>query len=212
MMDNEAMPEERGHRWFAAVYDRLNARAERGPLGRARRELLADLSGDILEIGAGTGANFAHYPDSARVIALEPDPHMLRRARARLQALGRTNIDVRGAPAELLPVDSAAFDAVVSTLVLCTVDDPARSLAEIRRVLRPGGRLLFIEHVRSEGAVAGRLQDLIRPIWSWGGAGCQVNRRTAETMRAAGFELSLAEGEKPVPLLPAIMGTARVRP
>jgi ubiquinone/menaquinone biosynthesis C-methylase UbiE len=203
------MPEERGHRWFAAWYDRMNARAEKGVLGRARHDLLADLSGDVLEIGAGTGANFQHYPDAAKVIALEPDPHMLKRARAKLDEVGRTNIEVHAGPAELLPFPDASFDAVVSTLVLCTVSDPAKALAEIRRALRPGGRLVFIEHVRGQG-FAGRLQDLIRPIWSWGGAGCQLNRRTADTIRAAGFELSLSEGKKPIPLLPAIVGTATV--
>ncbi|HLB23802.1 MAG TPA: class I SAM-dependent methyltransferase [Dehalococcoidia bacterium] len=201
------MSRESGHRWFAAVYDRLNARAERGPLGRARRELLASVQGTILEIGAGTGANFAHYPADTTVIALEPDPHMLKRARTRLAGLGRTNIDVRGAPAEALPVADASFDTVVSTLVLCTVRDPAQSLAEIRRVLRPGGRLLFIEHVRGDGAL-GRFQDVIRPAWSWMGAGCQLNRATADSMRAAGFEVTIEQRTKPMPILPVIVGAA----
>ncbi len=210
MIDNDGMTEERGHRWFAAVYDRLNARAERGPLGRARRGLLAGLAGDVLEIGAGTGANFEHYPEAARVIALEPDPHMLRRARTRLDGLGRSNIEPRGAPAELLPVSGESFDTVVSTLVLCTVHDPAQALAEVRRVLRPQGCLLFIEHVRGDGAL-GRFHDIIRPGWSWMGAGCQINRTTADTMRAAGFDVTIDQRTRAMPILPVIIGTA-IRP
>lgn len=197
----------RAHRWFAAAYDRMTASAERGPVGRARRELLAPLSGDVVEIGAGTGANFEHYPQGVRVTALEPDPHMLKRARARLDTLGRTDIDLRLEPAESLPFPDASFDVAVSTLVLCTVADPAASLAEIRRVLRPGGRLVFIEHVRGTGLL-GRLQDVIRPVWSWGGAGCQINRTTEATMRTAGFSPDVTARMKPMPLLPMIAGTA----
>jgi ubiquinone/menaquinone biosynthesis C-methylase UbiE len=201
------MPEERGHRWFAAVYDRLNARAERGPLGRARRELLSKITGDVIEIGAGTGANFEHYADAARVAALEPDPHMLRRAEQRLRTLGRDNISVQLAPAETLPVPDASFDIAVSTLVLCTVDDPARAVTEIRRVLRPGGRLVFIEHVRGDGML-GRFQDTVRPAWSWVGAGCQLNRRTEDALRAGGFDVTITERTKAMPILPVIIGTA----
>ncbi|MBI5289407.1 MAG: class I SAM-dependent methyltransferase [Chloroflexi bacterium] len=199
-----------GHRWFAAVYDRLQSRAERGPMGRARRELLAGVRGDVLEIGAGTGANFEHYPAEARVVALEPDPHMLKRARARLEALQRTNIEIRLAPAETLPVEDASFDIVVSTLVLCTVSDPAQALAEIRRVLRPGGRLLFIEHVRGTGVLA-RFHDLIRPAWSWVSAGCQINRTTEQAMRDAGFDVTIEQRTKAMPILPVIIGTASPR-
>lgn len=197
----------KGHRWFAAAYDRITAAAERGPVGRARRELLAGLSGDIIEIGAGTGANFEHYPTGVHVVAFEPDPYMLKRARSRLDALARTDIDLRSAPAESLPVPDASFDVAVSTLVLCTVDDPAASLAEVSRVLRPGGTLVFIEHVRGDGLL-GRVQDLIRPVWSWGGAGCQINRRTEGTMRAAGFAPAITTRFKPMPLLPMIAGAA----
>jgi ubiquinone/menaquinone biosynthesis C-methylase UbiE len=197
----------RGHRWFAAVYDRITASAERGPVGRARRELLSTLHGDVIEIGAGTGANFPHYPPGLRVTALEPDPHMLKRARTRLDALGRTDIDLRSAPAEILPVPDASFDCAVSTLVLCTVTDPAASLAEIRRVLRPGGTLVFIEHVRGTGFL-GRFQDMIRPIWSWGGAGCQINRNTETSISAGGFDVAVSERTKAMPILPIIIGTA----
>lgn len=206
----EAMSGTRGHRWFAAFYDRMTGSAERGPLGRARRELLAEVSGDVLEIGAGTGANFAHYPASVRVVALEPDPHMLKRARARLAALGRTDIDVHPAPAETLPVPDASFDVVVSTLVLCTVADVQTSLAEMRRVLRPDGRVVFIEHVRGDGAL-GRFQDVMRPVWSYFGAGCQLNRRTEDGLTVAGFAVDVQERMKAAPWLPVIIGSATPR-
>ena len=204
------MSDERGHRWFAALYDRMTGSAERGPLGRARRDKLGALSGDVLEIGAGTGANFPHYGPAVRVVALEPDPHMLKRARVRLVESGRTNIEIHPAPAETLPVGDASFDAVVSTLVLCTVVDVAASLAEIRRVLRPGGQIVFIEHVRGEGAL-GTMQDVVRPVWSYFGAGCQINRRTEDALVTAGFVVDVEERTKAAPWLPVIIGSAKPR-
>ena len=114
--------EDRGHRWFAAFYE-LQMKAGERRVGPMRRKLLGELTGDVIEIGAGTGSNFSHYGPGARVIALEPDPHMLRRAQAKLAALGRTNIDVQRAPAESLPFPDASFDVAVATLVLCTVND-----------------------------------------------------------------------------------------
>lgn len=196
-----------GHRWFAASYDLMMRLGEKR-VRKLRHELLADLRGDVLEIGAGTGANFEHYPQGVRVVALEPDPHMLKRAQKHLLELGRTDIDVRLAPAEQLPVNDASFDAVVATLVLCTVRDQPRSLAEIRRVLRPGGEFRFIEHVRGEAAL-GRVQDLIQPAWGWFSAGCNVNRRTEAGIRAAGFEIASIEHRKMEPWMPAIIGTAK---
>jgi len=200
-------PVERGHRWFAATYDLVTKPGEK-KLGRLRARLLAGLQGDVAEIGAGTGANFEHYPSGVRVIAFEPDPHMLRRAQARLAALGREDIDVRLAAAESLPIDAASFDAVVSTLVLCTVHDVARTLEEIRRVLRPGGELRFIEHVRGDGAL-GRGQDIAQPAWGWFAAGCQMNRRTETALRDSGFEISEIDHKKMAPWMPAIVGRAR---
>jgi SAM-dependent methyltransferase len=176
-------------------------------LGRLRARLFDGLRGDVLEIGAGTGANFPHYPTGVRVVAFEPDPHMLKRAQARLLELGRTDIDVRLAPAEALPVDHASVDAVVSTLVLCTVGDVPRAIAEIKRVLRPGGELRFIEHVRGEGAM-GRGQDIAQPVWGWCAAGCQLNRRTEQSLRDAGFTIEQLDHKKMAPWLPAIVGRA----
>lgn len=194
--------QEKGHRWFAAIFDRMGRTEERGFLGQMRSHLLLGVSGDVLEIGAGTGANFAHYPAGARVVALEPDPFMLRRAEQKVAELGLSNVTLQRAPAESLPFPDASFDAVVSTLVLCTVQDVARCLAEMRRVLRPGGSVLFIEHVRAQGWF-GRLQDLIRPVWSWFGAGCQPNRRTEDTFRHAGWDVTIDQRHtfRSVPLL-----------
>lgn len=195
------------HRWFAAIYDRMSAGEERGFMGEMRRELLADVRGDVLEIGAGTGANFTYYLDTARVIALEPDPYMRRRAEARLATLVRPNITLLAAPAESLPVDDAFFDVVISTLVLCTVRDLPRALEEISRVLRPGGQLHFIEHVRGTG-FAGRTQDFIKPVWRHLGAGCHPNRRTQSALHKAGFNVSITNQRTMMGFMPLIAGTA----
>jgi ubiquinone/menaquinone biosynthesis C-methylase UbiE len=206
-MSQPTSQEEQGHRWFAAVYDRLQRSQERTRVGKLRRELLGDLHGDVLEIGAGTGANFEYYAPDARVVALEPDPHMLKRAHERV----RPNIELRQAPAEALPVPDRSFDAVVSTLVLCTVDDVAASLAEIRRVLRPGGRLVFLEHVRGEG-FAGTVQDVIKPVWRYFSAGCNVNRRTEDALAAGSYDVTSIRRTKFAPIvMPVIYGIAEPR-
>ncbi len=197
----------KGHRWFAAIYDKQMRSMERAFMAEMRRRALSDLKGDVLEIGAGTGANFAYYSADARVTALEPDPFMIERAKAKLAELGSTNITVQLLPAERLPLDDSSVDAVVSTLVLCTVDDVPRSLAEIRRVLRPGGELRFVEHVRGTG-LAGRTQDFIKPVWGYFGAGCNPNRRTEDAIRAAGFDVVVTERRKIMGFAPLIRGTA----
>lgn len=196
----------KGHRWFAAVWARMARAMERGPLGEMRRELLRDLRGDVVEIGAGVGTNFAHYPPEARVRAFEPDPFMLERARPNVTP----NVSLEQAPAEHLPAPDASADAVVTTLVLCTVDDVSASLAEIRRVLRPGGELRFIEHVRSGGAL-GRVQDFVQPVYGWFSGGCQANRRTEQALRDAGFDFTRIEHTKLSPYTPAIVGAAKLR-
>jgi ubiquinone/menaquinone biosynthesis C-methylase UbiE len=177
--------DEHGHSLFAAIYDRINRPAERGWLGERRRRLLADLTGDVLEIGAGTGANLAHYRDAARVVAAEPDPAMRARLNRRLPE-ARVPVEVSDAGAESLPYPAGTFDAVVSTLVLCTVPDPDRALAEARRVLKPTGTMVVLEHVRGTGRLA-RRQDRLTPLWSRFGAGCHPNRDTRAAIERAGF-------------------------
>lgn len=200
----------KGHRWFAALWNWSSIPGERALGKNVRRRLLGDLDGRVLEIGIGTGHSFAYYPAGADVIATEPDPHMLRRARKRLQELGIGNIEVQQAPAEQLPFEDASFDHVVSTLVLCSVDDQARALAEARRVLKADGTLRFWEHIRNDRSrFWARLQDLIRPLWSWLGAGCQINRRTQAAIEDAGFRIEWLEADDRFPLNPVIYGVAR---
>lgn len=199
-------PAPRGHRWFAATYDLLTYFAERRALAELRPLVAGGAAGRVLEVGVGTGANLPYYPTGTEVAATDPDPFMLERARRRAAKLGRP-VELHCAAAESLPFPDASFDAVVSTLVLCTVADPARALAEIRRVLKPGGTFRFIEHVRADGP-AGRVQDLITPLWRRVGAGCHPNRRTAAGIEAAGF--ALLEGRRrSLPLTPLITGIAR---
>jgi ubiquinone/menaquinone biosynthesis C-methylase UbiE len=146
------------------------------------RDLLGGLTGDVLEVGAGSGAMFRYYPDAARVVAFEPDRHMRRRAAPNL----RPNIRLEEGAGERLPAADGSVDAVVVSLVLCTVSDVPRTLAEIRRVLKPGGKLVLIEHVRSAGVV-GNVQDVAQPVYGWFAAGCHWNRRTEQLIGDAGF-------------------------
>ena len=167
-------------RIFAAVYDRGMEGTERAGLARRRHDLLQHATGSVVEIGAGTGLNLDHYPPAAQSLDLtEPEPPMAERLRRRAGVLGR-KAEVTLAPAELLPFADDSFDTAVSTLALCTVDSPERALAELRRVLRPGGTLLFLEHVRSGGAAAGALAGPPCAALAPGRAGCNCNRPTEE--------------------------------
>ena len=197
-----------GHRLFAALYDRVTAASERKFVVRHRAQLLGLLDGKVLEIGVGTGANFPYYPPAAEVVGIEPDPFMLRRAEVRLARSGRPNITLQSGSAERLLFADQSFDHVVSTLVLCTVADPLQALAEIRRVLKSGGALHIIEHVRAEGWL-GHAQDLLRPAWQFVGAGCVLNRRTAELIQAAGFRIETLVPDRIGFGIPMLVGTAR---
>lgn len=177
----------KGHRWFAATYDLLYQRFDRKSLKDVRTRIVGGAKGRVLEIGVGTGASFPFYVGAQRIVATEPDPYMLPRAQARATQLG-LNIEFQSHPAEALAFSDASFDTVVSTLVLCTVKDRARSLQEVRRVLKPGGEFRFIEHVRGEGFL-GFIHDLFTPAWRWLGAGCHLNRRTLEALQREGFEV-----------------------
>jgi ubiquinone/menaquinone biosynthesis C-methylase UbiE len=197
----------KGHKWFASIYDRLMASAERTFMRKIREEIAGGAKGRVLEVGAGTGANFSYYADGAEeVIAVEPDPYMLERARRKAEDAGRS-IELHQAPAEELPFEDDSFDTVVSTLVLCTVPDPKRALSEMRRVLKPSGELRLYEHVRYENAFGAFWQDLITPAWRWFGAGCNPNRDTARIVRESGFEFDGLERFKPVPPLPPMVVT-----
>ena len=197
--------------FFAATYDRMSRKSEEAGLRDLRHGLLAEAGGSVLEIGGGTGANLPHYDGKVEsLVVTEPEPAMLRRLqqKAREQA---PLAKVLQAPAEDLPLEDGSFDTVVSTLVLCGVDDQARSLREIRRVLRPGGHLLFLVHVRSDDPGLARFQDrmnwLNRIV-----VGCDCNRRTLAAIEATGFTVSRLEQttipKAPKFVRPSIVGAA----
>jgi SAM-dependent methyltransferase len=198
-------------RLLALTYDHTMAATERGGFGDVRAGLVAGAHGDVLEVGAGTGLNLGHYGPGVRSLTLtEPEPGMLRRLDRAARRTGRDATILR-APAEDLPFDDASFDTVVSTLVLCGVDDQARAAREIRRVLRSDGRLLFAEHVRSGSAPTARMQDR----WNWLNrlvAGCECNRPTLQTLvdtRFAIGEVTHGELPKSPPFVrPLVVGTA----
>jgi ubiquinone/menaquinone biosynthesis C-methylase UbiE len=180
------------HPIVAALHDLLTRSVERRFLGAHRARLASLARGRVLDLGAGTGANFPYLDAGADLLAAEPDPYMLKRARRRARALGLSVTFLPDA-AESLSLDAASVDTVLVTLVLCTVDDPARALEEIRRVLKPGGTLLFLEHVRLDGPFWGRVQDLVTPAWRALCAGCHPNRDTVATIRQAGFDIGELE-------------------
>jgi SAM-dependent methyltransferase len=176
----------RRQRFGAAIYEPFLALGERRGSAARRAALLADLSGDVLEIGAGTGLNLRHYPDGVRLVLSEPDAGMLARLRRRAPA----GVRVVPSPAESLWFPDASFDAVVSTLVLCTAPEPEEALAEIVRVLRPGGRLVLMEHVLSDSPRLAARQRRWAGPWAGFAAGCRCDQDTAWLLRAAGFDVT----------------------
>lgn len=197
-------------RLFAAMYDRQMRRSERAGLTGMRAALVAQAAGTVLEIGAGTGANISHYrPEVSSLTITEPDVFMFKRLEQRAEA--SSSAIVLRAPAEDLPFDDGTFDTVVSTLVLCGVDDQPRAVREISRVLRPGGRFLFLEHVRASDPVAARKQDRINWL-NRAMVCCDCNRPTLETIEDSGFlvtSLEHAELPKaPTFVRPVILGSA----
>ena len=198
-------------RFFAMTYDHQMTKVEKAGLRVYREQLLAGVAGRVLEIGAGTGSNLRFYGPAVESLTLtEPEIPMLRRLerKAAEQAPGAT---VLRAPAEDLPFEDAAFDVAVSTLVLCGVDDQPRALRELRRVLRPGGQLLFIEHVRSTDPELARFQDRMNGINRFV-VGCDCNRPTLDSLQEAGFTIAQVEHttlpKAPKFARPAIVGSA----
>jgi ubiquinone/menaquinone biosynthesis C-methylase UbiE len=198
-------------KFFAATYDSMSRRVEDAGLRDMRHGLLAKAGGAVLEIGGGTGANLAHYDGQIEsLVVTEPDPAMLRRLqrKAREQA---PLAKILRAPAEDLPFEDATFDTVVSTLVLCGVDDQERSVREIHRVLKPGGNLLFLEHVRSDDPDLARFQDRMNWLNRFVVC-CDCNRPTLSTIKGANFTVSQLERtttpKAPKFARPMIVGTA----
>ncbi len=178
-------------RLTAALYDPFFWLAERAGLAARRRALVAQARGRVLEIGAGTGLNLAHYDAGLDLVLTEPDEAMAERLRARVAALRPATVVLAGA--EALPFEDGAFDTVVSTLVLCTVPDPEAALRELHRVLKPGGRLLFIEHIRSESPRWARWQDRLNAPWRAFAEGCNCNRATLDMLARSPFGLGAVE-------------------
>ena len=197
-------------RMFAFGYDRFLSATEKAGLRDMRRELLSQAAGRTLEVGAGTGLNADLYPDSVTELVLtEPDRFMVAKLRAKHPAA-----EVTEAPAESLPFEDDSFDTVALTLVLCTVPDPPAALREIARVLKPGGRFLFLEHVRADDAKLARWQDRLHGPWYLFGDGCHCNRDTLGTIEASPLTVEHSETgslPKAVPLVrPLLRGAARV--
>jgi ubiquinone/menaquinone biosynthesis C-methylase UbiE len=198
-------------RFFALTYDRMSAKVERAGLRAVRSKLLAEATGRVLEIGAGTGLNLELYGPAVESLTItEPAPPMLRRLERRVRELA-AGATVIQAPAEELPFADGAFDTAVSTLVLCGVSDQSRALRELRRVLRPGGRLIFIEHVRSDDARVARMQDRMNGVNRFV-ACCNCNRDTLDSIEREGFEVTELErttlNKVPPFVRPLIVGVA----
>jgi ubiquinone/menaquinone biosynthesis C-methylase UbiE len=203
------------HPVFARVYARVGHLMD-AEIGDHRRRLLAGLTGRVLEIGAGNGLNFPHYSATVtEVLAIEPEPYLRRLA---LAGASQAPVPIRvvDGTAEALPAPDGAVDAVVASLVLCTVTDPDQALAETRRVLRPSGRLRFYEHVRAEDPRLARWQDRLERPWGWLVGGCHPNRDTVAAITAAGLRLvQLDRFDLPAmpPLArPHVLGVAERRP
>lgn len=198
-------------RLWAAGYDLQMGRIDRGGGADHRRALVGGATGDVLEIGAGTGRNFPYYTRATRVVALEPDAEMRRRAHRRA-AQAPVPIELVEGDAMDLRFDDESFDTVVACLVLCTIPDAGRALAEARRVLRRGGTLRFYEHVRAADPRLAKWQDRLCRPWSWYGGGCHPNRATVERITAAGFAAdevrTIALDAAPRLVRPHVLGTA----
>jgi ubiquinone/menaquinone biosynthesis C-methylase UbiE len=202
------------HPLFARFFDRLSRLMEK-EVGKHRRELLAGLSGRVVEIGAGNGMNFRHYPTGVdEVVALEPEAYLRDKAEETARDAS-VRVTVRNGLADPLPLLDSEFDAAIACLVLCTVPEPGRALSELQRVLKPGGELRFLEHVRSERPRKARFQDRLdrSGIWPRVGGGCHCARDTLAAIEAAGFQIersrSLDFGPSWIITNPHVLGVAR---
>ena len=198
----------------ARLYDPVLWWGERTGLARNRARLLAGASGEVIEVGAGTGLNLRHYSPELvnRLVLIEPEAHKAAILTDRCRE-SEIEAEVVRAPASMLPFADASFDTAVVTLCFCTVPDPLDSMAELARVLRPDGQLLFMEHIRSDRPWLGPVQDFLRAPWARLADGCQCNRRTLDLLRQNGWEVEVlhtADGALMPPVArPIVSGRAR---
>jgi SAM-dependent methyltransferase len=203
------------HRWFAYVYAKFVEPSDRKKMGPVRQFVAGGAHGRVLELGAGTGSNVEYY-DWSRIDTLEmtePDPFMLKHIPPKLEslpAISRAKVHLTEAPAEGLPFSDAEFDCAVVTLVLCSVEDLEASLAELRRVLKPGAEMRLIEHVRGAGRTT-TAQKLVQPAYGWFSGNCKLSRDTESAINAAGFDLEVTQRTDLGPLWPAFVGIATKR-
>jgi ubiquinone/menaquinone biosynthesis C-methylase UbiE len=203
------------HPIFARFFVRASTAMERNGMADHRRRLLEGLTGEVIEVGAGNGLNFAHYPpEVTRVLAVEPEPHLRAYAEQAARQV-KIQIEVVDGLADDLPAGDAAFDVAVVSLVLCSVPDQPRALQEIRRVLRPDGRLRFLEHVRGQATTLRRIQALLdKTIWPTLSGGCHAGRDTEAAIQTAGFTIEsidryrFPDSRLVLPTSPHIAGTA----
>jgi SAM-dependent methyltransferase len=203
------------HPLFARFFDRVAAKDEARGQAELRRELLAGLVGRVVELGAGNGLNFPHYPPAVtEVVAVEPEAYLRERAEHAARSAPVPIVVVNGA-ADHIPAPDGSFDAAVVSGVLCSVPDPQVALAELRRVLRPGGELRFYEHVRATGGIRGRVQDAADLVWPRLMGGCHPNRDTRAAIEDAGYRIEsyraliFPPGARVSPVAPRILGIAR---
>lgn len=216
-MDDRTAKEEGGsfrpNPRFAQAYLRVAPKADARGGTAHRRELLADLAGVVCEVGAGSGLNFCHYPAAVtRVVAVEPEP-TLRQHSGGVALAAPVPVEVVDGTSEALPLGDSSCDAVVLSLVMCTVPDPAATLAEVRRVLRPGGQVRFYEHVRSGHRVFAWAEDVVTPLWARFTGGCHVNRDPVASLAVAGFDVVDVHrfgfsGQRGVPRTAHVIGRA----
>lgn len=178
--------------WFPQLYDLAMRPLEATRFKKIRTELVREAGGSVLEIGSGTGVNFPYYRCATQVTAIEPNPLMSERGKQRLEQ-ANVPIDVLEASAESLPFEDNTFDTVIATLVFCTIPNPSKALEEIRRVSKPGAKIMFFEHVRMDRPVFGKTQDILNPLWTKICDGCHLNRDTLSEIELAGIKVTHVE-------------------